>query len=86
MHANSDEGRSAKLPAAGIPARLRLLGALLRALFICILLVLVARISSPQNERIWSAYERTGDLIRVILGFAVGFWVLAHVLTLPKLR
>jgi archaellum biogenesis protein FlaJ (TadC family) len=64
--------------------RLRTLGLVLRTLLIGILLVLTVRISSPQNETIWSAYETPGDLIRVILGLAFGLWILVHLFMLPK--
>src|SRR4051812_16358905 len=39
-----------------IPLGLRIAALVLRAVFIGILIVLVARVSSPQSETIWSAY------------------------------
>ena len=57
----------AKLLAPKGSDRLRLVGPVLRILLVSILLVLTVRVSSPQNETIWSAYETPGDLIRVIL-------------------
>jgi hypothetical protein len=50
-----------------------------RALFIGTLLVVIARVSLPQSESIWSAYETPGDLLRMALGFAVGLWILLHI-------
>jgi hypothetical protein len=44
----------------------------------------VARVSSPQNETIWSAYDTPGDLIRVVLGLVACLWMLYSVFTLPK--
>ena len=67
-----------------VPARLRLAALVLRAVFVGILLVLVARVSSPQSETLWSAYETPGDLIRVILGLAACLWILFHFFRLPK--
>lgn len=37
--------------------RVRIAGIILRALFICILIVVTARVASPQTESFWSAYE-----------------------------
>jgi len=69
---------------AVIPISLRIGAIVLRALFIGALLVVVARVSTPQNESIWSAYETPGDLIRLALGIAVGLWILLHLFMLPK--
>ena len=57
---------------------------MLRTLSIGILVVLVARVSSPQSQTIWSAYETPGDLIRVVVGLVACLWMLFHVFTLPK--
>jgi hypothetical protein len=67
-----------------IPARLRIAGNVVRAVFIAILLVLTARVSVPQNERIWSAYETPGDLVRIALGFGACMWIIFHIFTPPK--
>ncbi|WP_154072991.1 hypothetical protein [Bradyrhizobium erythrophlei] len=56
----------------------------LRALFIGILIVVTARVASPQNESFWSAYETPGDLIRMALGLSVCLWLAVHVFILPK--
>ena len=71
-------------PKAEVPVILRMGAIVLRALFIGALLVVVARVSTPQNESIWSAYETPGDLIRLALGVAVGLWILLHLFMLPK--
>ena len=42
------------------------------------------RVSAPQSESIWSAYETPGDLIRLALGGAVGVWILFHLFMLPE--
>ena len=63
---------------------LRVLAIVLRALFMGALAVVVARVSSPQSETIWSVYETPGDLIRLALGFAVYLWIVIHLFMLPK--
>jgi hypothetical protein len=73
-----------KMPASGIPAHLRIAGIFLRALFIGAMLVVTVRVSSPQNERIWSVYETPGDLIRLALGVTLCVWILAHLFMPPK--
>ncbi len=45
---------------------------------------MTARVSLPQSESIWSAYETPGDLIRMALGFAVCLWIIIHLFMLPK--
>jgi hypothetical protein len=59
-------------------------GMFLRALFIGILIVVTARVASPQNESFWSAYETPGDLIRMALGLSVCLWLAVLVFILPK--
>ena len=46
--------------------------------------MVTVRVSAPQSESIWSAYETPGDLIRLALGIAVGVWILFHLFMLPK--
>jgi hypothetical protein len=53
-------------------------------LFLAALIVIVARVSAPQSETIWSAYETPGDLIRLALGVAACVWLIAHIFVLPK--
>ena len=67
-----------------VPLGLRIAALALRAVFIGILVVLVARVSSPQSETIWSAYDTPGDLIRVALGLVACLWILYSAFTLPK--
>jgi hypothetical protein len=63
---------------------LRIAGLLLRALFIAALVVVTIRVSSPQSETIWSAYETPGDLIRLALGFLVCVWIAVQMFMVPK--
>jgi hypothetical protein len=74
-----------KIPVEVPPSRgVRLAGLAVRSLFIGILIVVTARVASPQMERFHTLYESPGDLIRVVLGFAVCVWLLVHVFILPK--
>ena len=57
---------------------------ILRALFIGALVAVTVRVSSPQSETIWSAYETPSDLIRLALGFALCLWIVIHLFMLPK--
>ena len=57
---------------------------ILRALFIGALVAVTVRVSSPQSETIWSAYETPSDLIRLALGFAVCLWIVIHLFMLPR--
>ena len=73
-----------QLPASKVPTHLRVAGNVLRALFIGILVVVIARVSSPQSETIWSVYETPGDLIRLALGILVCLWILLQLFMPPK--
>ena len=63
---------------------LRAFGNTLRVAFIVCLLVLTVRVSMPQNETIWTAYDTPGDLVRLALGFAVCVWVAIQLFRRPK--
>jgi hypothetical protein len=81
---------SHRLTAAGgatstsLPVLVRIGGIAFRTLFILILAVLTVRVASPQNESVWSSYETPGDLIRIVLGFAVCVWLVTQIFRLPK--
>ena len=76
---------TAKKPSdAKLSTTIRLAGIAVRTLFIAILVLITARVSSPQMEHIWSLYETPGDLIRVTLGLVVCTWLAVHVFILPK--
>lgn len=74
----------AKLPVANIPPGLRVAATVLRAVFICILVGLALRVSMPQSETIWSAYETPADLIRMLLGLGVCAWLVLLLFQGPK--
>jgi hypothetical protein len=69
---------------ADISTTLRVAGLLLRALFLGTILVIIARVSIPQSESIWTVYETPGDLARIALGGAVGLWIMVQLFTFPK--
>jgi len=71
-------------PASTIPMGLRILAVVLRSVFIAALVVIIARISSPQSESIATVYETPGDLIRLALGVAMCVWMVVHLFILPK--
>ena len=56
----------------------------LRAAFIGLLMVLILRVSQPQSETVWSAYETTGDLVRLALGLGACLWMVIQAFSLPK--
>ena len=66
-------GRPKDKPAvAEISPRLRLVGAMLRTIFILAILVIIVEVSLPQSETIWTAYDTPADLVRMALGLIVG--------------
>lgn len=82
--AHADVPAKAKVPAQQIPTGLRVLGIVLRTVFIASMLLVTLRVGWPQSETIWTAYETPGDLIRIALGLVVCFWLLILLVTLPK--
>ena len=64
--------------------RLRIAALILRGMFIVTLVVIAARVSIPQSEHIWSAYETPGDLLRLMLGLGFCVWVLFHMFRLQE--
>jgi hypothetical protein len=80
----SDSTRNDNSPAGKIPPRLRIAGLIVRTIFIIALLLIVVRVSLPQSETIWTAYDTPGDLIRLLLGLAVCIWAVAQLFILPK--
>ena len=59
---------SVETASSTIPMGLRILAIILRTMFIGALVVVTVRLSSPQSETIWTAYETPSDLIRLALG------------------
>ncbi len=73
-----------KLPDAKLSTAMWLAGLSVRTLFIGILIVIAARVSSPQLETLFSLYDTPSDLVRVALGFLVCVWLAANLFILPK--
>jgi hypothetical protein len=73
-----------KSPASQIPVSMRIAAAVLRVLFIACLFVLTLRVSLPQNETVWTAYDTPGDLVRLILGAAVCVWIVVQLFKPPR--
>jgi hypothetical protein len=69
------ETPEAKLPVGHISPTLRLASTVLRAVFIFTLIAIAVRVSLPQSETIWTAYETPNDLIRFLLGLGVCIWL-----------
>jgi hypothetical protein len=67
-----------------VPVLVRIVGLILRAIFLGTLVVLAVRVSAPQSETIWSAYETPGDLVRLVLGAAVAIGILVQLFRPPK--
>src|SRR6478672_3883236 len=67
-----------------VSPRLQWTAIVLRAAFIGLLMVLILRVSQPQSETVWSAYETTGDLVRLALGLGACLWMGIQVFSFPK--
>lgn len=59
-------------------------GVAFRTLFLLVLIVMTARVASPQIEHLRSVHETPGDLIRVLLGLGVCTWFVVNLFILPK--
>ncbi|HLI99552.1 MAG TPA: hypothetical protein VKT76_07540 [Bradyrhizobium sp.] len=59
-------------------------GVAVRTLFLIILIILTARVASPQIERLSSIYETPSDLVRVLLGVGVCGWFIVNLFILPR--
>jgi hypothetical protein len=85
MHTDIDlRVDTARKPISKQPTGIWIGGLAVRTLFLLLLTVLTARVASPQIENIWSLSETPGDLIRVMLGFAVCTCFVVNVFILPK--
>ena len=62
---------------------MRVAGSALRAVFMGCLLVLTVRVSLPQNETIWTAYDTPGDAVRLALGLVVCIGILVQLFRAP---
>jgi hypothetical protein len=67
-----------------VPMLTRIVALLLRAVFLGALIVVAIRVSAPQSETVWSAYETPGDLVRLVLGALVAIGILVQLFRPPK--
>src|SRR5262249_28965956 len=74
----------AAIRASKAPMLVRLIGLTLRGVFLGALVVVAIRVSAPQSETIWSAYETPGDLVRLVLGLAVAIGIVIQLFRPPK--
>jgi hypothetical protein len=65
-------------------ARLRLASFILRTIFIVSLIVVIARVSMPQSETLWTILDTPGDVVRLLLGMAACAWVAFQLFTMPN--
>jgi TRAP-type C4-dicarboxylate transport system permease small subunit len=80
--ANLEHPPEAKL-SGDVSHTLRISAVVLRTLFIVLLLVLTLRVSLPQSETIWTAYDTPADLVRLILGLGVCAWLVYQLFQVP---
>jgi len=66
------------------PAGLRVTANVLRALFLGILALITFRVSLPQSETIWTAYDTPSDVVRMVLGLAVAAWLIYQLFRGPR--
>lgn len=83
-NANLRINRARKVEEAKPSFRVWAGGVAVRTIFLIVLIVLTARVASPQIERLSSIYETPGDLIRVLMGVGVCGWFVVNVFKLPK--
>jgi hypothetical protein len=78
------ESRETELPSSNIAVWLRVGGTFLRVIFIISLILVTLRVSMPQSETIWTAYETPADLIRMISGYAVCIGLVVQLFRMTK--
>ena len=79
-----NQAGKSKLTDAPPTALVRYGGIVGRTLFLIALILITAKVASPQIERISSIYETPGDLIRVLMGVGVCAWFIVNLFILPK--
>ena len=80
----AEEPPDANVGSSQVPVLLRMTALILRSLFLGTLIVLAIRVSAPQSETIWSAYETPGDLVRLVLGLGAAVGILVQLFHPPK--
>jgi hypothetical protein len=74
----------AKETGAEPSARLRLASFILRTIFIVSLVVVIAHVSMPQSETLWTIFDTPGDVVRLLLGMAACTWIAFQLFTMPS--
>jgi TRAP-type C4-dicarboxylate transport system permease small subunit len=82
--ANLEHPPEAKPSTADVSRALRIAALVLRTLFIVLLLALTLRVSVPQSETVWTAYDTPADLVRLILGLGVCAWLVYQLFQVPR--
>ena len=62
---------------------LQIASTVLRTIFICIVVLITFIVSMPQNETIWTVYDTPLDVVRLLLGLGVCFWLAVQLLKGP---
>ena len=68
---------------ADAPSRVRFASLVLRTVFIVLLLVVIAHVSMPQSETLWTVFDTPGDVVRLVLGIAACVWIAFQLFTVP---
>ncbi len=63
---------------------MRVLGLILRTLFLLVVIAITTRVAAPQNESLWSSYDTPSDLFRIILGLVVCGFIAVQIFLYPK--
>jgi hypothetical protein len=65
-------------------SRLRFASLVLRTIFIVSLLVVIAHVSMPQSETLWTIFDTPADVVRLLLGMAACVWIAFQLFTMPN--
>jgi hypothetical protein len=58
---------------------MRILGLILRTLFLLLMVAITARVASPQSETFRSAWDTPSDLVRIVLGAAACLFITVQI-------
>jgi hypothetical protein len=71
-------------PDATISSAVRVAAIVLRAIFICLLVLITLVVSMPQNETLWTVYDTPLDVVRLLLGLVVCVWLVTQLFRGPS--
>jgi hypothetical protein len=77
---SSDTGAPDTIISSGV----RVAAIVLRAIFICLLVLITLAASMPQNETLWTVYDTPLDALRLLLGLAVCVWLVIQLFKGPR--